>query len=93
MMIEARNPLTQREVFEYLDNAVKKEEDHWGVDSFYAKQARKVREKKVAEYKAGEVIPVYYCEYCDSYGNGTGEYTDILYSNGTVRTLCYGYSD
>ena len=91
--IEQREPLTRDEVLNHLNNKVEAEENHWGKDYIYAKWARERRDSLIKKFDAGEVIPVQSIQYSDSYGNGTGDYEDTLYSDGTVKTACYGYLD
>ena len=91
--LESRNPLTEQEVYEYLDKRVQREAKRWGEDYIYTRWAREARDKEMEKFRQGEVVKVYSVEYSDSYGNGTGDYTDTLYSDGTVRTACYGYCD
>ena len=91
--IMERSPLTEQEVYEYLDIKVQAEAKHWGEDYIYTEWARKARDRKMEQFRRGEVVEVYTVEYRAGYGNGTGDYADTLYSDGTVRTACYGYSD
>ena len=92
-VIEERTPLTLDEITEYLDNDITQKVHQWGKDSFYADKARESKEIKLAQWKAGKVISVYSRSYCDRYGNGTGDFSDTLMSDGTVETSCYGYTD
>lgn len=92
-VIEERTPLTLTEIVEYLDMDIAKQVHQWGEDSFYADKARELKEEKLAKWKSGEVISVYSESYCDRYGNGTGDFSDTLMSNGKVETSCYGYLD
>ena len=92
-VIEERQPLTEQEVWDYLTSHVEAEEKQWGVDDYYAKCARKTRERKMEQYRNGEVVCVYVQHYVESYGNGCGDFEDCLYSDGHVETCCYGYLD
>lgn len=92
-MIESREPLTRAEVLEYLNKNVEAKAKQWGEDYIYTEWARRARDKKLAQFDNGEVVEVYTVGYCDSYGNGTGNYEDVLMSDGTVKTCCYGYYD
>ena len=92
-VIQQREPLTQEEVFAYLTEEVIKNAMQWGPDYIYTQWAREVRDKKMAQFKAGEVVEVYRESYVDSYGNGCGNFEDILYSDGSVKTACFGYLD
>lgn len=91
--IEERTPLTRQEVLIYLNDEVEKNAKQWGEDYIYTRWARESRDKMLKKFDAGEVIPVYTASYVDSYGNGCGDYSDTLYSDGTVKTACYGYLD
>lgn len=90
---EERTPLTEEEVIAYLNDHVKETEEQWGVDNIYSEWARKSRDKKLEAYRRGEVIEVCTVPYVDSYGNGCGNYDAILCSDGSVKTVCYGYYD
>lgn len=91
--LESREPLTREEVIQYLNQKVESTEKQWGVDYIYSKWARERRDELIGKYDAGEVIPVLTEEFVDSYGNGCGSFEDTLYSDGTVKTACYGYLD
>ena len=91
--LEARQPLTEQEIWDCLTKHVEQEERHWGKDDFYAEWARETRERKMADWKNGKVIEVESVDYVSAYGNGTGNYSDVLMSDGTVKTICYGYYD
>ena len=91
--IKEREPLTENEVWEYLDGKVRQEAKHWGENYIYTEWAREARDEKMQKWRNGEVVLVYTERYVDSYGNGCGDYEDELYSDGTVKTACYGYLD
>ena len=92
-VIESRDPLTEQEVFEYLSIKVNREAKQWGENDFWTNQAKRWRDEAMKKFKAGEVVPVHSESFVDSYGNGCGDYEDILYSDGSVKTACYGYLD
>ena len=92
-VIEQRAPLTESEVLAYLNEHVEKTEKQWGPDYIYTEWAREWRDKQIGLFRAGEVVEVHTEEYVDSYGNGCGSFADTLYSDGTVKTSCYGYLD
>lgn len=92
-VIEQRAPLTEAEVLEYLNKNVEKNAKQWGEDYIYTQWAREWRDKQMDQFRKGEVVEVHRETYVDSYGNGCGDYEDILYSDGTVKTACYGYLD
>ncbi len=91
--IEERDPLTETEVYEYLNQEVERNAKQWGEDYIYTQWAREARDRKMEQWRAGEVVLVHTEHYVDSYGNGCGDYEDELYSDGTVKTACYGYLD
>lgn len=91
--IESREPLTEQEVWDYLSIKVDREEKQWGKDYIYSRWAREYRDKQMAKFKAGEVVEVHTESFVDSYGNGCGNFEDVLYSDGSVKTACYGYLD
>ena len=91
--IEERKPLTEEEVITRLNEKVKETEERWGKDNIYSVWARESRDKKLEAYRNGEVIEVCNVPYVDSYGNGCGNYEAVLRSDGSVRTICYGYYD
>lgn len=88
-----RDPLTRQEVYDYLTEDVNAEVKHWGEDSYWANCAKRNRDETMRKFDAGEIVPVHTESYVDSYGNGLGDYTDTLYSDGSVKTGCYGYLD
>lgn len=91
--IEERTPLTRQEVYDMLTEKVNKEAKQWGEDFIYTIWAREARDEKMAKFDRGEVVLVKTVDYVDSYGNGCGNYSDTLYSDGHVETACYGYLD
>lgn len=92
-VIESRNPLTRDEVLAYLNQKVEREEEHWGKDYIYTQWAREARDKKMKDFDEGKVVSVWTEDFVDSYGSGTGNYSDTLYSDGHVETACYGSYD
>ena len=91
--IENRAPLTEAEVIEYLEQKVRSKAEQWGENDFYTNLAREYRDKQLANYRLGLVVPVYSEDYRSAYGNVTGDFSDTLFSDGHVETTCYGYSD
>lgn len=91
--LKNRNPLTRAEVEDYLNKEVAKMAKQWGEDYIYTRWARERRDSALQEFDAGKVIEVWKEGYSSSYGNGTGDYEDVLLSDGTVKTICYGYMD
>jgi hypothetical protein len=93
MYLQKRDPLTEEEVIAMLDEEVADTVKQWGEDYIYSRWARENREKKLEKFRNGEVIEVKCVSYSAAYGNGTGNYDDVLMSDGTVKTYCYGYYD
>ena len=91
--IESREPLTEQEVYDYLSISVDRNAKQWGEDYIYTRWAKEHREKMMEKFRAGEVVPVHSESFVDSYGNGCGDYEDTLYSDGSVKTGCFGYLD
>ena len=92
-VIEERSPLTEEEVWEYLSKNVERNIKQWGENYIYTEWAKEARDVKFAKWKNGEVVAVETQQFVDKYGNGCGDYEDVLYSDGTVKTFCYGYLD
>jgi hypothetical protein len=86
-------PLTETEVRMFLDRKVELTVKQWGETNFYSEQAREWRDKQLSKFKNGEVIAVDSHDYVDSYGGGTGNFDRTLYSDGTIKDGCYGYTD
>jgi hypothetical protein len=85
--------MDRNEVIRLLDEKVLATEKQWGMNYIYSEWAREDRDKKIEEFDAGKVILVKKEPFVDNYGNGTGDYEREIYSDGTVKTICYGYSD
>ena len=80
---------TRDDIVAILDNKVAKTEQQWGKDYTYSRWAREEREKTLAEYDAGKVICVERAPCVEK-----GRDLELLYmSDGTVRTVSYGYLD
>lgn len=86
-------PLTEAEVRMFLDRKVELTIKQWGEDNFYSNEAKEWRDKQLSKFRKGEVIAVDSYNYTDNYGNGTGDFDRILYSDGTIKDGCYGYID
>ena len=85
-------PLSESEIRMFLDKMVNDTIEQWK-DGFYVDQATNYRDKLLADYKNGKVIPVSTYGYNAAYGNGTGAYDRTLYSDGSIKDGCYGYLD
>lgn len=85
-------PLTEEEIEMFLNRKI--EDAEKGVNGdFYGRMAQEAKVEKLARWRKGEVIEVASYEYSGEYGNGTGDFAKVLMSDGTIQTICYGYSD
>lgn len=85
--------LTESEVRMFLDRRVKMEEDRWGENHFYTQQMKDYRDKTISEFRNGKVVEVDNYEYTAKFGNGLGDFSKALYSDGTIKDCCYGSID
>lgn len=85
-------PLTEEEIEMFLNKAIERAENGVNGD-FYGNLAKEAKIEKLARWRKGEVIEVASYEYRDNYGNGTGDFAKVLMSDGTIKDICYGYSD
>ena len=86
-------PLTEAEVRMFLDKKVENAIEQWGQNNFWTDQAKEYRDKALSDFKNGKVISVATEDFTSSYGNGTGSFDRVLYSDGTINEHCYGYLD
>ena len=87
--IAQRSPFTYDELVKEYDKQVAALEKRWGEGYFYPVQARKAFDKYLNRFKCGEVVEVYSSNYIED-GNS---FDDVMMSDGTVKTICYGYWD
>ena len=78
---------TGKDIGEKLSNftekyAIEQAEKRYGPDGFYTQQAREIKELRLKEWRAGEVIQV------DIVPGGYHE--EYLYSDGTIRHADWG---
>ena len=85
-------PLTEEEIELFLNKAITDAEKGVNGD-FYGGMAREAKAEKMARWRKGEVIEVAHSQYYASYGNGTGDFEKVLWSNGEVTDISYGYAD
>lgn len=85
-------PLTEEEIEMFLNKAITDAEKGVNGD-FYGGMAREAKIEKIARWRKGEVIEVASYQYCGPWGNGTGDFSKVLMSNGEVKDICYGYLD
>ena len=70
-------PLSEEVIIRFLDRAIERAEKQYGPDGFYTKQAKEIKELRLKEWRAGQVIQV------DMVPGGYRE--DYLYSDGTIK--------
>lgn len=85
----SRNVIDRETVVSIMQEHVTAEEKHWGVNSFYAQMARDYMNRRLEKYDAGEVIPISKQRHIE---DGL-DFEDVLMSDGSVQTWCYGYID
>ena len=86
---QVREPYTREEIEAKHDQYILGLAKQWGDDYIYTRWARESKEKDLQDYDEGKVIAVYIEEY---HKDGM-DYADTHYSDGTVSTTSYGYSD
>ena len=86
-------PLSESEIRMFLDRHIQKTSEQWGPTHFYTEQAEEYKNKALTKWRNGEVVMVASFDYNAAYGNGTGSYSKELWSDGTIKTGCYGYLD
>lgn len=86
-------PLTESEVRMFLDRRVEITTKQWGESHYYTQLAEDYRDKAISRFRAGEVIAVDSYTFNTKYGQGTGDYEKTLYSDGSIRDICYGSLD
>lgn len=86
---QAREPYSREEIERIFNNYVEGNAKHWGTDYIYTRWARESVAKRLAAFDTGEVIEV----ESDEYHKDRMDWKDTYYSDGTVDTACYGYTD
>jgi hypothetical protein len=92
LKIEARAPLTHDEIEEEFDRQMEakyRSMRGWATRDFWWEMLRKELERRLIAFDNGEIVEVRAQDYID----GGYSYSDVLMSNGTVKTICYGYAD
>ena len=87
--IAQRSPFTYDELVREYDKQVAALEKRWGKGYFYPVQARKAFDKQLNQFSCGEVVEVYSSDYIED----SISFADVMMSDGTVKTICYGYWD
>lgn len=87
--IAQRKPFTYAELIEEYNKQVAALEKRWGASYFYPVQARKAFDRLLNRFNCGEVVEVYSSNYIE---DGIS-FADVMMSDGTVKTICYGYWD
>jgi len=78
----AGKPLSEEVIIRFLDRAIERAEKQYGPDGFYTQQAREIKELRLKEWRAGQVIQV---------DMVPGDYhEEYLYSDGTIKHADWG---
>lgn len=86
---QARQPYSREEIESIFNSRVEANAKHWGTDYIYTRWARESAAKRLAAFDTGEVVEVENNEY----HKDCMDWKDTYYSDGTVDTTCYGYTD
>lgn len=86
---QAREPYSREEIRRIFNDYIEGQAKRWGIDYIYTKWARESTAKRLAAFDAGEVIRV----ESNEYHKDCMDWKDTYYSDGTVDTICYGYTD
>ena len=78
-------PLTKDQVKLFLTKFVEDIKNRWGDNHYYSQCAETTKLEKLALYNRGEVIAVYAIDTVEPYGNGYGDYSVCLMSDGSIR--------
>lgn len=92
LKIEARAPLMREEIEEEFNRQIEAKRKHmrsWGTCDFWVDQLKKSCDRKLKAFENGEIIEVCAQDYIE---NGDS-YSDVLMSDGTVKTVYFGYAD
>lgn len=92
LKIETRAPLMRKEIEEEFNRQIKAKRNHmrsWCTCDFWVEQLKKNCDRKLKAFDEGEIIEVCASDYIE---NGDS-YSDVLMSDGTVKTICFGCAD
>ena len=84
-----REPYTREELEAKYDEHIIAQANHWGDDYIYTEWARESKAKNLQAYDEGKVVAV----YTEEYHKDGMDWAKTYYSDGTVSTTNYGYSD
>lgn len=87
LKIEARAPLTWEEIEEEFNWQIEVKRKH--MRDFWIEQFKKDCNRKLKAFENGKIIAVCAQDYIEN-GNS---YSDVLMSDGTVKTVYFGYAD
>ena len=80
---------TREDIVRILDNEIEATAARWGENNFYTTCAKNHKQKLLAEYDEGKIIPV----ETETYIENATEYETVFMSDGSVQTVNYGYID
>lgn len=86
---QAREPFTEQELEAEYDRIIKAEASHWGDNYIYTQWARETKAKNMQDWLEGKVVHV----YSEEYHKDGMDFADTYYSDGTMITSCFGYTD
>lgn len=92
LKIETRAPLMREEIEEEFNRQIEAKRKHmrsWGTCDFWVDQLKRSCDRKLKAFDEGEIIEVCASDYIE---NGDS-YSDVLMSDGSVKTICFGYAD
>lgn len=97
--LEERKPFTKKELVKYLNDDIE-ESYQFNIKYDYGNNARRFRERDikraediVKRFDRGEKVAVKTVSYREMCGNGLCDFSETLYSDGTVEESFYGWSD
>lgn len=80
---------TRDDIVRILSDKVEATAAQWGENYIYTRWAKDKMTSDLAKYDAGKVIPV----ETETYIENSTEYEKVYMSDGTVKTVNYGYID
>ena len=86
---QVRKPFTEQELEAEYDKIINKEAAHWGESYIYTTWAREAKAKNMQDWKEGKVVHV----YSEEYHKDGMDWADTYYSDGTMITSNFGYTD
>ena len=87
--MKVREPYARTEIEKIYAEQIETTAKQWGINGFYTNRVREYTKEKLTKFDNGEVVEV----YNDDYHEDSMDFTDVYYSDGTKRTMCFGYVD